>query len=238
MEERGHKAQKWTDVGQPRLAMSLPSGTVRDETLVAYAPEVREALARRGQPVAGWRFPTGQSATLRHDLVIPLAIVRQEAMRIAAGFDHAGFPLKRRDRRRPRGGGPRGRGLRHRLRRSRSTTPCTRPGGGLVSDGEADLAVLACGSGTGVSIVANKLPGVRAVNARDPEDAEMARRHNDANVLALAGRTLGADEARAIVEAFLAAEFEGGRHQRRVDQIAANRERRAPPRPKPAKEAT
>ena len=61
---------------------------------------------------------------------------------------------------------------------------------GLVSDGRADLAVLACGSGTGVSIVANKLPGVRAVNARDPEEAEMARRHNDANVLALAGRTL------------------------------------------------
>jgi hypothetical protein len=53
LEERRRKAQKWTDVGQPRLAMSLPSGTVRDETLVAYAPEVREALARRGQPVAG-----------------------------------------------------------------------------------------------------------------------------------------------------------------------------------------
>ena len=65
----------------------------------------------------------------------------------------------------------------------------------MVSEGNADLAVLACGSGTGVSIVANKLPGVRAVNARDPEDAEMARRHNDANVLALAGRRLGAGEA-------------------------------------------
>ena len=61
----------------------------------------------------------------------------------------------------------------------------------LVSDGRAELAVLACGTGTGVSIVANKLNGVRAVNARDREDAEMARRHNDANVLALAGRKLG-----------------------------------------------
>jgi ribose 5-phosphate isomerase B len=90
---------------------------------------------------------------------------------------------------------------------------------GLVSDGEADLAVLACGSGTGVSIVANKLPGVRAVNARDPDDAEMARRHNDANVLTLAGRRLTADQARAIIGAFLEAEFEGGRHQRRVEQI-------------------
>jgi ribose 5-phosphate isomerase B len=59
------------------------------------------------------------------------------------------------------------------------------------------------------------------VNARDPEDAEMARRHNDANVLALAGRRLDASDARAIIEAFLAADFEGGRHQRRVDQIAS-----------------
>ena len=88
-----------------------------------------------------------------------------------------------------------------------------------MSEGDADLAVLACGSGTGVSIVANKLPGVRAVNARDPEDAEMARRHNDANVLALAGRRIGSAEAQAIVNAFLAADFEGGRHQRRVEQI-------------------
>jgi ribose 5-phosphate isomerase B len=91
---------------------------------------------------------------------------------------------------------------------------------GLVSEGRAELAVVACGSGTGVSIVANKLQGVRAVNARDPEEAEMARRHNDANVLALAGRTLAGEQARAIIRSFLAAQFEGGRHQRRVDQIA------------------
>jgi ribose 5-phosphate isomerase B len=80
--------------------------------------------------------------------------------------------------------------------------------------------VLACGSGTGVSIVANKLEGVRAVNAHNAEEAEMARRHNDANVLALAGRSLSDDEAREIIGSFLAAEFEGGRHQRRVEQIA------------------
>jgi ribose 5-phosphate isomerase B len=58
------------------------------------------------------------------------------------------------------------------------------------------------------------------VNARDPEDAEMARRHNDANVLALAGRKLDSGQAQAIVAAFLSAQFEGGRHQRRVEQIA------------------
>ena len=99
-----------------------------------------------------------------------------------------------------------------------------------MSVGRADLAVLACGSGTGVSIVANKVQGVRAVNARDPEEAEMARRHNDANALALAGRTLSPDQARAIIQAFLSAEFEGGRHQRRVDQIERIESREPAPR--------
>jgi ribose 5-phosphate isomerase B len=73
----------------------------------------------------------------------------------------------------------------------------------------------------GVSIVANKVDGVRAVNAHDTEEAEMSRRHNDANVLTLAGRRLSGEEARAIVERFLETDFEGGRHQRRVDQITA-----------------
>jgi len=91
----------------------------------------------------------------------------------------------------------------------------------MVADGEAELAVVVCGSGVGVSIVANKVDGVRAVNAHDAEEAEMSRRHNNANVLALAGRRLTPDEARPIVETFLKTDFEGGRHERRVDQIAA-----------------
>jgi ribose 5-phosphate isomerase B len=89
----------------------------------------------------------------------------------------------------------------------------------LVADGEADRGVLACGSGVGVCIVANKVAGVRAFNAHDPSEAEMARRHNDANVVALAGARLGPSEADAIVRAFLRTEFEGGRHARRVSQI-------------------
>jgi ribose 5-phosphate isomerase B len=90
----------------------------------------------------------------------------------------------------------------------------------LVADGEADRGVLACGSGVGVCIVANKVAGVRAFNAHDPSEAEMARRHNDANVVALAGARLGPSEADAIVRAFLRTEFEGGRHARRVGQIS------------------
>ena len=99
----------------------------------------------------------------------------------------------------------------------------------LVASGEADRGVLACGSGVGVAIVANKVGGVRAVNAHDPAEAEMARRHNDANVVTLSGARLGPQQADVIVAAFLRTEFEGGRHARRVNQISAIEERSKEP---------
>lgn len=91
----------------------------------------------------------------------------------------------------------------------------------MVAAGEVERAVVVCGSGVGVSIVANKVDGIRAVNGHDPDEAEMSRRHNDANVLTLAGNRLSADEAAPIVERFLTTDFEGGRHARRVGKIAA-----------------
>jgi len=91
----------------------------------------------------------------------------------------------------------------------------------LVASGDADRAVIVCGSGVGVAIVANKVDGVRAVNAHDAEEAEMSRRHNNANVLTLAGRRLEPETAEEIVERFLTTDFEGGRHERRVGQIGA-----------------
>jgi ribose 5-phosphate isomerase B len=91
----------------------------------------------------------------------------------------------------------------------------------LVGAGDVQRGVLACGSGVGVAIVANKVYGVRAVNAHDALEAEMARRHNDANVVTLSGARLGPQQADAIVATFLRTEFEGGRHARRVGQIAA-----------------
>jgi ribose 5-phosphate isomerase B len=90
----------------------------------------------------------------------------------------------------------------------------------MVGEGEVERGVLACGSGVGVAIVANKVPGVRAVNAHDPSEAEMARRHNDANVVTLSGSRLGPQQADVIVARFLRTEFEGGRHARRVGQIS------------------
>jgi ribose 5-phosphate isomerase B len=98
----------------------------------------------------------------------------------------------------------------------------------MVSEGEVERAVVVCGSGVGVSIVANKLEGVRAVNAHDAEEAEVSRRHNDANVLALAGRKIEAEDAEAIVERFLDTEFDGGRHARRVGQIGSVERGEAP----------
>jgi ribose 5-phosphate isomerase B len=142
-------------------------------------------------------------------------------MRIAVGADHAGFHLKEHVKAALTAQGHDvvdvGTLTSHSVDYPRFAADAAR----LVADGDAERAVLACGSGVGVAIVANKLAGVRAVNAHDPGEAEMARRHHDANVLALSGQRLGPLEADPIVAAFLRTEFEGGRHARRIGQIAA-----------------
>jgi len=90
-----------------------------------------------------------------------------------------------------------------------------------VSMGEAEKGVLVCGTGIGMSIVANKFPGVRAALAADPYMAKMAKQHNNANILVLGGRVIDENEASEMVATWLDAEFEGGRHQGRLDKIAA-----------------
>lgn len=90
-----------------------------------------------------------------------------------------------------------------------------------VSVGDAEKGILFCGTGIGMSIVANKFPNVRAALATDPFMARMAKEHNNANVLVLGGRVLDVATAREMVCAWLDAEFEGGRHQGRLDKIAA-----------------
>ena len=93
--------------------------------------------------------------------------------------------------------------------------------GEAVGAGRARFGILVCGTGIGISIAANKLPGVRAALCRTEYEARMARAHNDANVLCLGERVTGAGLGAAIVEAFLATPFEGGRHARRVEKIDA-----------------
>jgi len=90
-----------------------------------------------------------------------------------------------------------------------------------VLEGRADEAILVCGSGVGMSIVANKFHGIRAALVAEPRTAEMSRKHNNANVLVLPGWKLSRDDVIAILNTWLDTEFEGGRHQRRLDKIAA-----------------
>src|SRR5215213_7127334 len=89
-----------------------------------------------------------------------------------------------------------------------------------VAQGSVEQGLLVCGSGTGMAIAANKVPGVRAAVAWSEEIARLAREHNDANVLSLPARFIPADVASKIVKAFFGAHFDGGRHQRRVDKIS------------------
>lgn len=92
----------------------------------------------------------------------------------------------------------------------------------LVQQGNAELGVLICGSGNGVNIVANKHHGVRSALAWNEELASLARQHNNANVLALPARFIDKELAERIMQAFLRADFEGGRHLRRVDKIESD----------------
>ncbi len=91
----------------------------------------------------------------------------------------------------------------------------------MVSSGEADRAILICGTGIGMSIAANKIKGVRAALCFDELNAQISRNHNDANVLCLSGDLLGTTMLRKMVGTWLSTEFRGGRHQRRVNKISA-----------------
>ena len=91
--------------------------------------------------------------------------------------------------------------------------------GRVVASGEADLGIAICGTGVGISLAANKVKGIRACVCSEPYTAKLSRMHNNSNVLAFGARVVGSELAKMIVDQWLDAEFEGGRHQRRVDMI-------------------
>lgn len=134
--------------------------------------------------------------------------------------DHAGFELKESVRQLLEAEGHEVTDVGTHSAESTDYPPFAGEAAGLVASGDCDRGVLVCGSGNGVAIVANKVAGIRAVNAHDPDEAEMCRRHNDANVITLSGQRLTAQEAGPIVRAFLETEFDGGRHERRVKGIS------------------
>ena len=86
---------------------------------------------------------------------------------------------------------------------------------------EVDFGIVVCGTGIGISIAANKINGIRCALCHSPETAALAKQHNNANIISLGGRTTSDELALEIVDSFMSAEFEGGRHQRRVDKIMA-----------------
>ena len=89
----------------------------------------------------------------------------------------------------------------------------------MVADGEVDGGILICGTGVGISLSANKVHGVRAVVCSEPYSARLSRQHNDTNIVAFGARVVGVETAKDIVDAWLGAEYEGGRHQVRIDMI-------------------
>jgi ribose 5-phosphate isomerase B len=141
-------------------------------------------------------------------------------MRVAIGSDHAGFALKGElctllDELR----------VEYRDFGTYSAEPVDYPDfigpvARAVARGEYDLGIALGGSGTGEAIVANKVRGIRCVEAADPVTARLGREHNDANVLSIGARIVGTEVARASVREFLAGEFSGGRHVARIEKIA------------------
>ena len=139
----------------------------------------------------------------------------------AIGSDHGGYALKQEIMKHLTE-----RGIEYRDYGTFSTDSCDYPEygeavGRAVASGECERGIVVCGTGIGISIAANKVHGVRCALCGDCFSAQMAREHNDANVLALGARVLGPGLALKIVDTFLDAEFQGGRHARRVAKIMA-----------------
>jgi len=142
-------------------------------------------------------------------------------MKIALGSDHAGFELKEKIKTKLQG-----EGIVIDDRGTHSTDSCDYPDYAQAVADEvaahgADFGILVCGTGIGMSMAANKVPGIRAARVVTESDAELSREHNDANVLTLGARITSDDEAFKIIDKWLATPFAGGRHARRVEKIMA-----------------
>lgn len=141
-------------------------------------------------------------------------------MRVALGSDHGGYELKQTIRKHLEA-----QGLEVQDFGTHSTDSVDYPEfgfavGNAIIKGEADLGIAICGTGQGIAIAANKIAGIRAAVCSETFSARMAREHNNANILTLGGRVIGAGLALDIVDIFLKTEFLGGRHARRLDLIS------------------
>jgi ribose 5-phosphate isomerase B len=142
-------------------------------------------------------------------------------VRIAIGSDHAGYHLKEALKETLKGADVEVEDV-----GTEDETPVDYPDyaervAGRVASGRSDRGILICGTGIGMAMAANKVRGIRAASVTDEGGARLARQHNDANVLTLGGRVTPPDTAARLVRIFLDTPFEGGRHQRRVEKVAA-----------------
>ncbi len=147
-------------------------------------------------------------------------LIYNEFMKISLGADHAGFELKEKIKKLLLQ-----QGIDVNDRGTHSSEAVDYPDYARkvaeeVADHAADLGILVCGSGIGMSIVANKVAGVRAANVSSEYEAQLSREHNDANVLTLGARLISDQNAFQIVQKWLETSFAGGRHQRRVEKIS------------------
>jgi len=142
-------------------------------------------------------------------------------MKIAIGNDHTGLELKLQIKAHVESKGYEVLDL-----GTNTTDSCDYPVYGekvarIVANKDADLGIAICGTGVGISLAANQVPGIRAVVCSEPYTAMLSRKHNNTNVLAFGARVIGVELAKMIVDQWLDAEFEGGRHKDRIDMIAA-----------------
>ena len=148
-------------------------------------------------------------------------IVAPAKPRIAIGSDHAGFSVKETIRKYLESAGYSVSDLGTFSEESVDYPDYGKAVAERVVSKQADLGIAVCGSGIGISIAANKVPGIRAALAHDVNTARLAREHNDANVLALGGRIVTSEAAIEMVQVFLNTAYLGGHHQRRLDKITA-----------------
>lgn len=140
---------------------------------------------------------------------------------IAIGSDHGGYELKEHVKKHLEEKGIEVKDFGVFSEESVDYPDCARPVCETVLSGEAERGILFCGTGIGISMAANKFNGIRAALCGDVFSAKMAKEHNNANVICLGGRVTGRELAFMIVDTFLDAEFQGGRHQTRIDKIHA-----------------
>jgi len=141
-------------------------------------------------------------------------------MRIAIGSDHAGFNLKMEIVKHLEGKGYEVKDYGTHKKEACDYSDFGRAVAEGVINNEADRGIIVCGTGIGISIAANKVPGIRAAHCTDTFTAHSCRQHNDANILALGERVTGVGLALDIVDCFLVSDFEGGRHEIRVNKIS------------------